>query len=277
VVLDGRNITTLTPAARGVGYVPQNYGLFPHLTVREQLQFPFGADPDLARLWLDRLGLRGLEQRRPHALSLGQQQRVALARALVRPIRLLLLDEPFSALDAPLRASLRQQMLALQASFTATTILVTHDPAEAALLANEVLLLEGGRVLQSGPTDRVFLRPVNETAARLLGAEAVAEGVAVAADAIAVGADVPLQAAGPPLQTGARVGWSVPAALVRIGAQGRYEGVVEEIIPVGAESRIAIRFGKALVHALAGRAGHHLGQTCRFDIDPNVVRAWPLH
>jgi ABC-type Fe3+/spermidine/putrescine transport system ATPase subunit/ABC-type sulfate transport system permease component len=277
VVLDGRNITGLTPAVRGVGYVPQNYGLFPHLTVREQLHFPFGADPDLARLWLDRLGLRGLEQRRPHALSLGQQQRVALARALVRPIRLLLLDEPFSALDAPLRASLRQQMLALQENFTATTVLVTHDPAEAALLADEVLLLEGGRVLQSGPTDRVFLRPVNETAARLLGAEAVAQGVAVAADAIAVGADMPLQAAGPPLQTGGRVGWSVPAALVRIGAQGRYKGVVEEIIPVGAESRLAIRFGTALVYALAGHAGHHLGRTCRFDIDPDAVRVWPSH
>ena len=146
IMVEGKVISSLAPAARGVAYVPQNYGLFPHLTVIEQLSFPLGSDPGLAKLWLSRLGLGGLEQRRPDALSLGQQQRVALARALVRPARLLLLDEPFSALDAPLRASLRQEMVALQSEFGATTILVTHDPAEAALLADEILVLEGGRV-----------------------------------------------------------------------------------------------------------------------------------
>ncbi|HTV36127.1 MAG TPA: ATP-binding cassette domain-containing protein, partial [Xanthobacteraceae bacterium] len=133
VLVDGRNIASLAPSARAFAYVPQNYGLFPHLTVSEQLRFPLDADGDHARFWLGRLGLRGLEARRPDALSLGQQQRVALARALVRPARLLLLDEPFSALDAPLRSSLRQEMLALQNELAATTILVTHDPAEAAL------------------------------------------------------------------------------------------------------------------------------------------------
>ena len=97
---------------------------------------------------------------------------------------LLLLDEPFSALDAPLRSSLRQEMLALQNEFNATTILVTHDPAEAALLADELLVLEGGRVLQSGPTEQVFSRPASELAARLLGAEYVAEGIAAEADTI---------------------------------------------------------------------------------------------
>ena len=176
ITFDGKDISSLEPAARGIAYVPQNYGLFPHLTVAEQLRFPLGADPALAKAWIERLGLRGLEQRRPQALSLGQQQRVALARALVRPARLLLLDEPFSALDAPLRSALRQEMLTLQNEFDATTILVTHDPVEAALLADELLVLEGGRVLQSGPTEQVFLRPASTLAARLLGAEFVAEG-----------------------------------------------------------------------------------------------------
>ena len=193
VRLDGRDIASLEPAARGIAYVPQNYGLFPHLTVSEQLAFPAGADPDLAKHWIDRLGLRGLETRQPEALSLGQQQRVALARALVRPARLLLLDEPFSALDAPLRARLRREMLALQSELSVTTILVTHDPAEAAMLADEILVFENGRALQAGPTDQVFRRPNNETVARLLGADHAAKGIAVGADSIAVGADVVLQ------------------------------------------------------------------------------------
>src|SRR5262249_39062903 len=90
--IEGSDISAVEPAARGIAYVPQNYGLFPHLTVTEQLAFPAGADPSLAKHWTHRLGLRGLEQRRPDALSLGQQQRVALARALVRPAQLLLLD-----------------------------------------------------------------------------------------------------------------------------------------------------------------------------------------
>ena len=233
IMVDGKNISALEPAARAFAYVPQNYGLFPHLTVVEQLRFPLASDPGLAKLWLERLGLRGLEQRRPDALSLGQQQRVALARALVRPARLLLLDEPFSALDAPLRSNLRREMLALQNEFSATTILVTHDPAEAALLADELLVLEGGRVLQCGPTEQVFARPANELAARLLGAEFVAQGIAADPANIAIGADTLLKVAGPPLQPGLRVGWSVPSARVRMSEHGRYQGEVESVVTVG--------------------------------------------
>jgi ABC-type Fe3+/spermidine/putrescine transport system ATPase subunit/ABC-type sulfate transport system permease component len=276
IVLDGQNIAALAPPARAFAYVPQNYGLFPHLTVSEQLRFPLDADAGLATFWLGRLGLRGLEGRRPDALSLGQQQRVALARALVRPARLLLLDEPFSALDAPLRSSLRQDMLALQSEFSATTILVTHDPAEAALLADELLVLEGGRVLQSGATDAVFARPASEMAARLLGAEFAAEGVAAGANRIAVGADYLLEVAGPPLQDGSRVGWSVPSARVRISEHGRYQGCIESFVPIGIERRLGIRFGNAVIHALAGSSAQAAGG-CRFDIDPDAVRIWPLN
>jgi molybdate transport system permease protein len=276
-MIDGKNVSAIAPAARGFAYVPQNYGLFPHLTVIEQLQFAPDSDPDLARFWLDRLGLRGLEQRRPAALSLGQQQRVALARALVRPSRLLLLDEPFSALDAPLRANLRQDMLALQGELGAATILVTHDPAEAALLADELLVLEGGRMLQSGPTAEVFARPANELTARLLGAEFVGEGVATEPGAIAVGGGASLKVAGPALQPGARLGWTVPLARVRVSDSGRYEGRIEQVVPVGVGRQIAIRFGDTLVRALAGYSDHGCGSPCRFDIDPDSVRIWPLH
>lgn len=276
ILLDGRDIASLPPAARGIAYVPQNYGLFPHLTVLDHLRFPLGADQRLAKIWLDRLGLAGLERRLPQALSLGQQQRVALARALVRPARLLLLDEPFSALDAPLRSSLRQEMLALQSEFDATSILVTHDPAEAALLADELLVLEGGCVLQAGPTDAVFARPANEIAARLLGAEFVAEGIAANGTLVAIGADVPLEIAGPPLQPGARVGWTVSSARVRLSEHGRYWGRLERVVPVGTGRQLAIRFGKSLILALTGYAELPCGSTCRFDIDPDAVRIWPL-
>jgi ABC-type Fe3+/spermidine/putrescine transport system ATPase subunit/ABC-type molybdate transport system substrate-binding protein len=277
VIVNGNDISRLPPAARGIAYVPQNYGLFPNLTVAEQLKFPADADADAAKRWIERFGLRGLEQRHPDELSLGQQQRVALARALVRPAQLLLLDEPFSALDAPLRSRLRQEMFALQQELTATTILVTHDPAEAALLADEILLLEDGRVLQADPTGRIFSRPASETAARLLGAETAAEGVAVDPETIAIGAGVSLKVAGPPLQPSSSVGWAVPAARVRLTKMGRYQGQIESIVPLGAERRIAIRFGKAVVHALTGYDDRSSSSLCRFDIDPDAVRVWPLY
>jgi molybdate transport system permease protein len=275
ITFNGKNISSLEPAARGIAYVPQNYGLFPHLTVAEQLKFPLGADPAVAKAWVERLGLRGLERRQPHALSLGQQQRVALARALVRPARLLLLDEPFSALDAPLRSALRQEMLTLQSEFDATTILVTHDPVEAALLADELLVLEGGRVLQSGLTEDVFLRPANALAARLLGAEFVAEGTVVDADTIKVDGGPLLKMSGPSPQPGSRVGWSVPSALVRLSELGRYQGDIADVMAVGVGRQLLIRFGNVLIRALDGHTDRSRG-FCRFDIDPASVRIWPL-
>lgn len=276
ILLEGREICSLEPAARGIAYVPQNYALFPHLTVTEQLAFPAGADAELAKHWLDRLGLRGLEQRRPDALSLGQQQRVALARALVRPARLLLLDEPFSALDAPLRARLRREMLTLQNELAATTIIVTHDPAEAARLADEILVFEKGRVLQSGPTDAVFRRPNSETVARLLGADHAAEGIAVSSDGIAVGAEVVLKIAGPALNPGARVGWTVSPAHVSLNEAGRYDGIIEAVTHVASGHQIAICFGDTRINAAAGYIDPPRGSLCRFDIDADAVRIWPL-
>ena len=275
IVFGDRELSALAPAARGVAYVPQNYALFPHLTVSEQLAFPAGADAKLARHWLDRLGLRGLEARRPDALSLGQQQRVALARALMRPARLLLLDEPFSALDAPLRVRLRREMLALQSEIAATTIIVTHDPAEAAMLADEILICENGRVLQAGPTDAVFRRPNNETAARLLGADRGSSGTATGANTIAIGGAT-LAVGGPPLTPGARVGWAVSPARVHLSETGRYEGFVEAVTYMGSGHLIAVRFGDALIDIAAGYIDPPPGSTCRFDIDPDAVRIWPL-
>jgi molybdate transport system permease protein len=274
--LHGQDLAPRDPAARDIAYVPQNYGLFPHLTVAEQLRFPVGANADLAARWIDRLGLRGLEQRYPAALSLGQQQRVALARALTRPSHLLLLDEPFSALDAPLRANLRRELLGLQQEMTATTILVTHDPLEAALLADEVLVLAQGRALQFGVTEQVFRRPANEQVARLLGADNVASGIVRDADRIAVGNGLSVKVAGPPLSPGMHVGWSFSPARARVTEAGPYQGQVESIAPMGIGRQILARFGDARIRIFDGELSFPPAEPLRFDIDPNSIQVWPL-
>ena len=261
------------PAARAVAYVPQSYGLFPHLDLAGQLRFPAGADRLAAAHWVERLGLGGLEHRRPAELSLGQQQRVALARALVRPADLLLLDEPFSALDTPRRAALRQELLTLQDEIEGITLLVTHDPQEAALLADEILILDNGRPLQAGGTQNVLRRPVNELAARLLGADNPAEGVAVSANRIEVGDGAWLEVSGPALGPG-RVGWSIPPDRAWIWAEGAHQGTVEAVLAHPTPQRL-IRFGNARIK-VAGGDDLPPGATCRFDIDPDRVQVWPL-
>jgi len=276
VMVNGRELSHVEPAARRIAYVPQNYGLFPHLTVQQQLLFAAGADPAIAAAWVERLGLRGLEQRRPAELSLGQQQRVALARALTHRTGLLLLDEPFSALDAPLRARLRRELHALQAELGESTILVTHDPLEAALLADEVLVLAEGRVLQCGAVPDVFRRPANETVARLVGADNVAEGVVADPCHIAIGDGLLLATAGPDLTTGTHVGWSFSPSRARITGDGPYWGRVESAASLGVGRQVTIRAGDARVRIFDGHTDVPLGETCGFDIDPHSVQVWPL-
>lgn len=276
LIAGGRSLSHLAPAARSLGYVPQSYGLFPHLDVIGQLRFPVGVDSEALAYWIDRLGLRGLERRLPDTLSLGQRQRVALARALSRRADLLLLDEPFSALDAPLRARLREDLLSLQREFSGTSIMVTHDPAEAALLADELLILESGGVLQVGRTAEVFRRPASEMAARLLGAQNPGRGIAASADRIAVGGGVVLEVAGPALESGRPVGWSFSPSEARPSVSGEYEGLVCGVLGVGMERRLAIRLGDTVVRISSGRARCVPGDSCRFDIDPDAIQVWPI-
>ena len=273
VCIGTREVSALAPEARRIGYVPQSYALFPHLDVCGQLAFPAAADPALAAHWLERLGLGALGHRRPAQLSLGQQQRVALARALVRPTDLLLLDEPFSALDAPLRATLRRELRALQTELPVVTLLVTHDPGEALLLADDLLVLADGRPLQSGPAAAVLRRPVNELAARLLGAEDVNTALSAGAHELDLGRSTTLAVPGASLPAG-RVGWSVPADRIWLHAGGRYQGIVERRTD-GPLPRALIRFGDALIGA-ACAADLPAGHPCRFDLDAERVQVWPL-
>jgi ABC-type Fe3+/spermidine/putrescine transport system ATPase subunit/ABC-type sulfate transport system permease component len=271
-----RELSQLPPESRSIAYVPQNYGLFPHLSVAEHLRFPIGADTDVAQYWLERLGLSDLKHRFPAALSLGQQQRAALARALVRPADLLLLDEPFSALDAPLRARLRHELRNLQREIAATTIIVTHDPDEAALLADELLVLDAGGVLQAGPVDRIFRRPTSEVVARLLGAENVGAGIASAETQISIEGGVILIVAGPPLRSGTRVGWSVRPERMRLSPDGRYPVTIESKAAIGTACEISVRLGSTLLRILADPEDGTATGACRLEIDPSAIQVWQI-
>ena len=272
-----QNLAALPPQSRGVAYVPQSYGLLPHLTVAKQIRFAADFDPALARHWTARLGLNELEHRRPEELSLGQQQRVAVARALSRPnASLVLLDEPFSALDTPLRARLRQELATLQDEVDATTILVTHDPAEAMLLADELLLLEAGRVLQAGRVGEVFARPVSEAAARLLGAEVIGQGRVTEDFRIDIGGGVLLVVAGPALPPGGLVGWSMRPYQVRLGDQGAYPAILLSLAAVrDGQRRVTLKVGDAELSLLTDPTCPQPGP-CRVDIDPQALQVWPI-
>ena len=185
----GEDYLCMPAERRQIAYVPQDYGLFPHMRVAQQWAFARDADMQAAHYWSQQLGLEGLAQRFPQTLSLGQRQRVSIVRALSRPCPLILLDEPFSALDTPRRRQLREGLRNLQTTITATTILVTHDPDEAALLADEVLVIDQGKVLQAGPTRAVFRQPATLRVAELLGLSNVGEGVMTAAGLLCLGSD----------------------------------------------------------------------------------------
>ena len=161
----------LPPQRRRVGLVFQHYALFPHLTAMENVAI--AADARGSAAWLEdlfeRMGLAGLQQRRPAQLSGGQQQRVALARALARQPQVLLLDEPFSAVDAPSRQALYHELAALRQSVAIPMLLVTHDLNEARRLADRVVILDAGESLQVGSPAHVFASPRNARVAALVG------------------------------------------------------------------------------------------------------------
>ncbi len=164
-----QDVTALRTQYRRVGYVAQGFSLYPHLTVWDHLLFGVDASPSLAAYWLSRLHLDGLEARYPSELSGGQRQRVSLAQALCRSPDILLLDEPLSALDTPVRRELRRELRNLQVSTGLATVIVTHDPEEAAYLSNETIVMAAGRVLQAGATPAVLSEPNSPQVARLLG------------------------------------------------------------------------------------------------------------
>ena len=176
--LDGRRVaahdTWVPPEKRRVGLVFQDYALFPHLTVGKNIAFPLSGWPSNKRKQrikelLHLVGLEGIDGRYPHELSGGQQQRVALARALAPEPDVVLLDEPFSSLDAENRAVMRDQVHAILKGLGSTVVFVTHDQEEALLLGDRVAVMSMGQIEQLGTPEEIFQHPASRFVAEFLG------------------------------------------------------------------------------------------------------------
>ena len=176
ILLDGQDLVPLSPQKRGIGMVFQSYALFPNMTVQQNVAFGLrmqkvGKAESAQRVdeVLRLVELHDYAARYPHQLSGGQCQRVALARSLVTRPRLLLLDEPLSALDARIRKHLREQIRAIQQELGLTTIFVTHDQEEALTMSDRIFLMNAGKIVQSGDAESLYTAPVDAFAAGFIG------------------------------------------------------------------------------------------------------------
>jgi len=176
ILLDGQDLVPMPPQKRGIGMVFQSYALFPNMTVAQNVAFglrmqkvPTAETNQRVAEALELVELNDYAGRYPHQLSGGQCQRVALARSLVTRPRLLLLDEPLSALDARIRKHLREQIRAIQRELGLTTIFVTHDQEEALVLSDRIVLMNGGQIVQSGDAETLYTAPADAFAAGFIG------------------------------------------------------------------------------------------------------------
>ena len=176
ILLDGQDLVPISPQQRGIGMVFQSYALFPNMSVAQNVAFGLrmqkvGKAESAQRVddALRMVELHDFANRYPHQLSGGQCQRVALARSLVTRPRLLLLDEPLSALDARIRKHLREQIRSIQQELGLTTIFVTHDQEEALVMSDRIVLMNAGKIVQSGDAETLYTAPVDAFAAGFIG------------------------------------------------------------------------------------------------------------
>jgi ABC-type Fe3+/spermidine/putrescine transport system ATPase subunit len=262
ILFDAEDVTALPPQRRGTAMVFQNYALWPHMTIFQNVAYGLRlqkvAAADIQRrvrkvLELVEIGnLADVESRKPAALSGGQQQRVALARALVVEPKVLLMDEPLSNLDAKVRQRLRGELRRLQRQVGITAIYVTHDQEEALALADTVVLMDQGRIVQTGTPQEIYLRPSTAFAAEFLGVSNQLEGEAADGKVSVAGQAVPYSG---PVRGKATVIFrasdiqmedpSVPLREGTVGLTGR----LEESLFLGAHYRHYIRLADVVVMA----------------------------
>jgi ABC-type sulfate/molybdate transport systems ATPase subunit/ABC-type sulfate transport system permease component len=215
----GQPVGPLPAEHRHVGYVPQGESLMPNLTAWGNAVFGPRAQPGQAAWWFSALGLTGLEDRLPAQLSGGQRQRAALARAFSCEPRVVLLDEPFTGLDAPQRASLVQELRQLQRGANLSSVLVTHDAKEAALLADELVVISSGRLAQAGTVREVLDHPATPEVAGLLGMRNIRPGVA--SSTCSVWSAGTVVATGPHgLAPGSQLTWCIHPRHITISSKG---------------------------------------------------------
>jgi molybdate transport system ATP-binding protein len=268
--LDTREKRALPPHRRRVGMVFQNYALFPHLTALGNIAAAMGHRPAAQRLpfaarLLEKVHLGGLGDRRPAELSGGQQQRVAVARALAREPKVLLLDEPFSAVDKATRQRLYREIAGLRAELNMPVVLVTHDLDEATMLADQIAVIHRGRTLQIAPPAELTARPASADIARLLDFRNIFTGTVRHLDAgggygidwVGVSLHVP---AGPyPMPPPGAANWVIPDGFVMMHrrdkpSRGDHEnpvpGMIESLIVIGQIAHLTLRPNHAPEHPL---------------------------
>jgi putative spermidine/putrescine transport system ATP-binding protein len=242
IAIDGADMTALPANRRPTAMVFQSHALWSHMTVARNVAFglrvrglPRAEIAAKVAASLDLVGLQGFERRRPSQLSGGQAQRVALARSLVVEPRLLLMDEPFSALDAHLRKNLRDELKSLQRRLGLTVIFVTHDQDEAMELADRIAVIDRGRLVQVGAPDALYLSPRTLTVARFIGQMNEGEALVEGGQADWYGVPVRLRLPDGPVTLMAR-----PEDL-RIVAAGGIEATVTRVVDLGPSLRLHLR------------------------------------
>ena len=262
ILFDTEDVTTLPPQRRGTAMVFQNYALWPHMTIFQNVAYGLRlqkvATADIQRrvrkvLQLVEIGnLADVESRKPAALSGGQQQRVALARALVVEPKVLLMDEPLSNLDAKVRQRLRGELRRLQKQVGITAIYVTHDQEEALALADTVVLMDQGRIVQTGTPQEIYLRPRTAFAAEFLGVSNQLEGEVRDGKLFVAGQAIPypgpVQGKATVIFRASDVQMEDPSVPLREGTMG-LTGLLEESLFLGAHYRHYIRLANAVVMA----------------------------
>jgi sn-glycerol 3-phosphate transport system ATP-binding protein len=269
ITIGGRDVTGLPPAQRNIAMVFQSYALFPHLSVAENIVFGLkvrqvGAEERAQRLQrvAALLGLSKLLDRRPSQLSGGQQQRVALGRAIIAEAPVCLMDEPLSNLDAQLRAEMRQEIRHLQRALAITMVYVTHDQVEAMSMADRVILLSAGKIVQNGAPVDLYETPANSFVARFIGTPpmnllALESG---ASGAVIAGTRGP--AVGPEELSGAKLG--VRPEHIALVRDSGIEASIESVEYLGADSLLQCRVGEqTLAVRVAGRVGLSAGDATR--------------
>ena len=287
ITVGGKDITRVSAAKRDMGMVFQAYSLFPHMTVRQNVAFGLrlrrvdAAKRDRRALeMLDLVGLSTQADRYPHQISGGQQQRVALARALAIEPQVLLLDEPLSALDAKVRAQLRDQIRRIQLEVGITTLFVTHDQEEALAIADRVGVMREGHLEQLAPPVEVYSRPATSFVAEFVGLSNRLSGTVRGGDVIVRGCTLPLVEQDTP--DGEVVVLVRPEAVTLAShaspESGPLVGTVIAVTFLGATSRVTVDLGDASImaqlqtsDATALSAGSRVSLTIR--PDPVLVSA----
>jgi molybdate transport system ATP-binding protein len=249
----------LPPQARAAGLVFQDYALFPHLSALDNVRLAMHHVPEpertaAARSLLERVHLGGLKARKPDQLSGGQRQRVALGRALARDPKVLLLDEPFSAVDRMTREPLKEEIASLHRALAIPIVLVTHDLEEALALADRICVIDRGRTLQTGTPEDVRLRPVSAVVARLMGQTNIFTGEVERRSGVGVPGRIRWQgrsldvAETGPFKTSDRVAWLVASDYIDVvegegwNQSNIISGVLADATELGERTVLRLRF-----------------------------------